>query len=76
MKMSDNDFHTKMAEFMGRTSQALDDLKEAMSINRGEHFRLFEEIGKLKLNAAAAGAKWGGITSAIILGAAVLLKFL
>jgi hypothetical protein len=74
--MNDNDFHNKMAEFMGRTSQALDDIKEAMCRNRDEHGRLFEEIGKLKLNAAASGAKWGGITSALILGAAVLLRFL
>jgi len=74
--MNDNDFHNRMAEFMGRTSQSLSDLKDDFKINREEHERLFDEIGELKLNAASAGAKWGGITSAIILGAAVLLRFL
>jgi len=37
---------------------------------------LFDKKWRLKINAASAGARWGGITSAIILGAAVLLKFL
>lgn len=61
---------------MGRTDEALQDIRGDLKDNRSDHVKLFDEIVKLNILAAAKGAKWGAIVSGIPVSITLLLYWL